>query len=1391
VGLAARSRAGPAHWTKRLLRHPAVPALAVLAGGILTAAAGAHGIVEGLSVAALLAAVMFIRAAAATRDGAATGAAGSPGIADVAAGAYLCQEGGKGIEDGGADEAAEGCDGPLQGNIGNLLLINASLEKQVIERTASLESARNDLHAILDAKPAMIAYWDKGLINRYANRANERWYGATPGSLLGMHLRQLLGEELFDRDLTHIEAALRGEPRTFEQSMAKPDGSGYRHSLTHYVPDVERGEICGFYVLVYDVSELTENRLQLAGALRENEELLRTLDLHSNVSVTDHKGYITYVNENFCRVFGFRLDEVLGHPHSIVNSGVQNRAFWTQMWETIAAGQPWRGEICNRAKDGTLHWIDSIIAPFLGKDGRVQKYVSIGTDITAAKATEHRLRYNEGFLERIGIVAGVGGWEFDLRNQGVTWSPQTYRIHEVDAGYLPHADAEIDFYAPEVRPIIEHAISECIRHGTAWDLELPAVTAVGRPIWVRTVGVPELLHGKAVRIIGALQDVTARKMVDVQLQQSSERFAIAADSAGIGVWELDAANDRLVWDEWMYRIYGLPQTRETEDCALWMQALHPEDRERFESEIEAAFRGPADFNSEFRIVRPDGDIRYIKAASRAVRAPDGTSTRMTGVNFDVTDARRSEIEARRETASLLRTVLDAASEVSIIATDETLTIKVFNAGAERLLGYSSAEVVGKETLARIHDAAELNGHRESLETQGRSGAGSVIVDSSVLSRSHDRTYVRKDGSHLTVSLFITAMRSDEGNIVGYVCVAHDITQLNRDQTALRLAIARAEQANSAKSLFLANMSHEIRTPMNAVIGLSFLMGHTSLTAEQADFLAKIQVASNSLLSIITNILDLSKIEANELLVESTAFSLAELLGDVAAVMAVQADAKGIDFSMDSPRDLPEALTGDPTRLKQILINLLSNAIRFTDTGGVRFTIACRSATVDELLLAFTVADTGIGISPDAQRKLFAPFAQADGSITRRYGGTGLGLSIVKQLSKLLGGTVELDSVVGVGSTFTVTLPFGAADLDAFSAARGASVAQGRGALHGVRALVVDDSDINLEVAKRILELDGVQVSLAVDGQNAFERLQAEPEGFDVVFMDVQMPILDGYQATRRIRGELGLADLPIIAVTAGALSSERQRAIDAGMNDFICKPFDSQSLAQSILRHIRPADLRRTAMNSTTPVPVPPLDVAWPDIDGIDTADACARWCGDAPLFTSMLARLFDEFRQIDMPDDGEGPAAITLHGRRMHKLRGGACMLGDKAVHELAGRVEAACMAGDAERAAQLTAALMIEMQRLIENAQTVLAAAPRPREISAAASGELTPHLIDELDSLLRQQSLAAVDYFRSLTPQLLRLMGQASYDRMRLHIDNLQFEDASMDLRETTLQQSTTIH
>jgi PAS domain S-box-containing protein len=1022
-----------------------------------------------------------------------------------------------------------------------------------------------------------------------------------------------------------------------------------------------------------------------------NDALLHTLNLCSMVSITDRTGSIIGVNENFCRKSGYEREELLGQPHSIVNSGIQDAAFWTDMWNTIEAGQPWQGELCNRAKDGSLHWVSCVIAPVLGGDGGIQKYVSIRTDITVANLNEQLNRNRELSLDSDVPTPGAGAWAFDL-----------------DCG--------------------------------------------------RRQAEAALAHERHI------------KHVKAQLQESNERFAIAADTAGIGIWEFDVAGDSLLWDDWMYRIYGMQSRSGTLPFARWVQSLHPEDRERCNAEIKAALRGEHEFDSEFRIVRPEGEVRHLKATARTQRAAEGTALRMTGVSFDITERKRAELELL-ETTSLLRTVLDSASQVSIIATDPDLVIKMFNAGAERMLGYSSGEMVGRGTPLLIHDPDEVSARGDALAAQlGRPIIGwGVCVEPSMLNKPHRWTYAGKDGRRLTVSQIVAPMHTGNGDLLGYVSVAHDVTHQLEYEESLREATSRAEHASRAKSEFLANMSHEIRTPMNAVIGLSYLLGRTPLNDQQSAFLGNINLASKSLLAVISDVLDLSKIEAGELLVEQAAFSPRALLSGLADIMAPQAAAKGITFKLDVPEDLPATLEGDANRLGQILTNLLSNAIRFTERGGVELGVRRIAAAATGVTLCFVVRDTGIGISAEAQMRLFAPFAQADASITRRYGGTGLGLSIVKSLAHLLGGDVFMESKPGEGSEFRVVLEFALATHDDLAQQRPDPAAPGQHALRGVRILVVDDSDINLDVTKRILELEGAAVWLAGNGRDALDLLRTQPADFDVVLMDVQMPVLDGHTATRIIRDELGLLTLPIIALTAGALSSERLRAVAAGMDDFIIKPFDAQALISSILRYVKVDEPARAPPPAATPAARPPSPAAWPQVEGIDAKDARARMSNDLGLFRSSLKRLLDEFAGITL--SGE----LEVHAQRMHKLTGIAGMLGAARIRQLAIDANAACKAGERDRAAALTARLAAELQVLYVSAAPMLEAARAIAEAVEPSGAPLEPKALEDLIDLLRRQSLSALDCFSRMGPQMRRFLGREAYAQVSEYIDNLQFTEA----------------
>jgi PAS domain S-box-containing protein len=775
-------------------------------------------------------------------------------------------------------------------------------------------------------------------------------------------------------------------------------------------------------------------------------------------------------------------------------------------------------------------------------------------------------------------------------------------------------------------------------------------------------------------------------------------------------------------------------------------------------------------------------VERALVASRTMRSNTGrTLAALAFSSYSATSSSKlAELELA-ETSSLLEAVLESVSEVSVIAGDPALTITVFNRGAERLLGYSAAELVGIATPSVFHYPAEVEERAMELTAAlGRTvQGGEVFTAPETLGQSREWTYVRKDGTRVAVALVVTAMRGDAGELLGYVGVAHDMSRQKEREQALVEARQRAEQASLAKSQFLANMSHEIRTPMNAVIGFSYLLEQTSLDAQQADHLKKIKLASKSLLGVINDILDLSKIEAGELSLERAPFNLLSVISDVAAVMRVQSEAKHIGFELDARVALPGLIEGDAHRLNQILTNLLSNAIKFTSRGAVGLTVRQRAAASDRVNLRFEVRDTGIGISADGLARLFRPFSQADSSTTRRFGGTGLGLSIVRQLVELMDGRVGVDSTPGVGSEFWVELGFGWSE-DLTTCAPEPSIVAGEQALAGVRVLVVDDSHVNIEVARRILELSGANVSTACDGREAVEYLRAQPQAYDVVLMDVQMPVLDGLAATRMIRDELGLRELPIIALTAGALSTQRAAASDAGMRDFISKPFEPGTVVHSVYRHAR----RRGEAAAIAVLPAPtlrpnrPNDGPWHEVDGIVTEEVRARLGGDLELFRSLLAHLLDEFIELPVPAATASTAALAALARQVHKLRGGAGNVGANQLLATCAEAEAACKRGDREQAQQLAQ----RVNELLGNLRRAAAAwvSERPPQRTGRIPVIASTHDdLSKLLSLLRQQHIAALDQFEVVASSLRGRLGDERYARVRSLIENLQFSDAVGEL------------
>lgn len=877
----------------------------------------------------------------------------------------------------------------------------------------------------------------------WVNEAFERLYGYSLDEARGQTMGELVGtQRTTQTSLDILEEAAKASVSCRVSVINRSKDGREVWIDTEVQPTFGKGgELLGFIELSQDVTSFNEALIQLETKTRETDALLRTINLHAIVSVTDEKGRITDVNDAFCRISGFSRAELLGQDHRVVSSGTHSALFWQAIWSQLESGEPWRGEICNRTKQGDLYWVDSIIAPITGANGAIERYIFIRTDITPLKLVEHQLRANQSLLQRAGRIAGVGGWQFENKPRKLTWTDQNCLIFDREPGFAPDVDNPLVHFDAATQELINDAARQAIHFKKPWDLEVPATTATGRRIWVRSVGEAEFEGDALVRLVGATQDVTERRIAQAKLSDAT---------------------------------------------------------------------------------------------------------------------------------ALLRNVLDAASEVSIIATDPDLLITVFNNGAERLLGYAASEMIGKQTPALFHDAMEVKLRGLALSDRlGRTVSGAeVFKEPSTFGLANDWTYIRKDGSRVKVSLVVTAQYGNNGDVVGYLGIAHDITMRQRYEASLRQAMRQAEQASVAKSQFLANVSHEIRTPMNAILGMLRLLKRTGLNERQLEYTNKTEGAARSLLALLNDVLDFSKVEAGKLTLDVRPFQVERWLRDVGVILSSNLGSKPVELLFDIDPNMPATVIGDDLRLQQVMINLAGNAIKFTSHGEVVLGLHVLDLQSQQVHFQVTVRDTGIGIAPQALDLIFEGFSQAEASTTRRFGGTGLGLAISKRLVELMGGKLTANSTLGKGSTFSFDLTL-AIETKAESAEDISN--QAEPALQGLHVLVVDDNPTARQVLASQVVTNGWSCDLAHDGEHALSMVIAAAntsKPYQAVFIDWRMPGLDGWETSSRIRQWAPKGRSPIIVMVTvhdredlAQKPDHQQRLLDA----YLVKPVTASMLREAVL----------------------------------------------------------------------------------------------------------------------------------------------------------------------------------------------------------------------------------
>jgi PAS domain S-box-containing protein len=518
-----------------------------------------------------------------------------------------------------------------------------------------------------------------------------------------------------------------------------------------------------------------------------------------------------------------------------------------------------------------------------------------------------------------------------------------------------------------------------------------------------------------------------------------------------------------------------------------------------------------------------------------------------------------------------------------VSMDDNGRITGWNSQAQAVFGWTAAEVLGHSVSATIIPSSYRGAYQRGLKHFLETGEGTVI------NKRVEVLALHRDGHEFPVELAIAPIKSQDS--VSFCAFARDITERQRAAEALRDAKEAAEAASHAKSAFLANMSHEIRTPLNAILGFTdVLVNQVDATPQQRDYLQTIHDSGRHLLTLINDVLDLSKIESGQMLMEAERCSPHEIIATTVSILRVPAQERGLILEYFWKGEIPASIQTDAARLRQILMNLVGNAIKFTEVGSVQ--IAARLVNGDSPRLIIDVIDTGVGIDPQAATRIFDPFVQADSSITRRFGGTGLGLSISRRLARLLGGDLSVNSEVGRGSIFTLTIPIGSLDgvklvpwADADVVASPAKLDQrATSSLPPCRVLLVEDGVTNRKLITLLLERAGAMVRIAENGQAALEAFAWEP--FDLILMDMQMPVMDGYTATRELR-RLG-CKLPIIALTAHAMASDERKCREAGCSAYLTKPIDRAQLLQAVAKALAESQSPSADTNSAHGPSAPP-----------------------------------------------------------------------------------------------------------------------------------------------------------------------------------------------------------
>jgi len=1009
-----------------------------------------------------------------------------------------------------------------------------------IQAEQALEQRAAQYRRIVETVNEGILGLDAGRRVTYANRRTAEFLGRRLDELLGSPIARFLLPEERDAQEARFVAAEESGPDRFECRFQRADG-GVVWGLVSAAPlRDESGEFIGVFTMIADI---TESKLAEA-RLRESEARYRNI-FESSVEglyQSTPEGRFISVNPALAHILGYDSPQEVMEDIRDISSQIyaDPLARARLIGELHREGTVHEFEVLLRRRDGEIIWASENARTVFGEDGRPAMYEGSMVDISERKRAEEALRLTQFsvdvapidifWVDREGRFLYVN--ESACANLGYTRDEMlSMHVHDINIDLDPN---EWKPYLAKRRAMSTSSFEARHRRKDG------TVFIAGITSHYRRYGGQEYLFAYAF-------DLTERKQAEEALRRSQDLLNEVQMVSRTGGWEFDLTANEMHWTDGQYRLHGIEPDGSVVLLRDYLERfVQPGDRAGLAESFSRVIKEKRPVEIEYRPKMPGGGEHILVGKAIPDRDAKGVVWRVYGSLRDVTLERQAARELRQSHERLL-TILDAIDADIFVSTLDGEEVLFMNAHLRRAHGEPVPGVSCHDLFHNDPEQCDACPRAALLDAKGEP-VGTVVNEryNPVTKRwhlNHDR-----------------AIRWLEGEMV-HMHMGADITELKTMAEELRVAMSEAKAASLAKNEFLANMSHEIRTPLNGLLGMLQILQLSELDAEQRDCLDTAVDSGRSLLQILNDILDLSKVESGKLELEAQPFELGELLESVVSVFRYQVEGRGLAIAWKIDSDLPRHFIADKGRLRQILFNLVGNAAKFTEEGSIEVEAypLPLPGPDNRSRIFFSVSDTGIGIPDDKLDSIFDPFTQVDGSSTRKYQGTGLGLGIVRRLVTLMGGNVSVASEMGRGTSVAFTITAGNAAVDG---ARPAGV-QSDGRSGGFSILVAEDERINRVVVEQLLVRLGHHVVCVENGEEALEALRAGR--FDCVLMDIQMPGLDGLATTRAIREDLKLS-LPVIALTAHAMKGDRERFLDSGMTGYVSKPFDLAELESELQR---------------------------------------------------------------------------------------------------------------------------------------------------------------------------------------------------------------------------------